>query len=275
MQQFDLSCYQQCADYVSERISFTPEIAVVMGSALGGFAGCIQNAVEIDYADIPHFPVPTVKFHDGKLICGNVGSKKVLCMAGRFHSYEGYTFEQLSIPVRMFRLLGIKKLILTNAAGGVNPAYRPGDIMLISDHIKFSSLSPLTGPNMDAFGERFVDLSDLYSAELRDRAKKCASAMGLPVREGVYMFFAGPQFETPAEICMARILGADAVGMSTVPEAIAAAHCGIRVLGISVITNMAAGMVPNARLTHEEVADTAHNVEDTFTTYIEKVITAI
>ena len=272
MQHFDLSYYQKSADYVKERIGCTPDLAIVMGSALGGFAEKIRNPVVIDYADIPNFPIPTVKYHDGKLICGDVGEKKVLCMAGRFHSYEGYSFEQLSIPVRMFRLLGIKTLILTNAAGGVNLSYRPGDIMLISDHIKLTSLSPLTGPNIEAFGERFPDLGDLYSAGMRNTAKRCAAEIGLAVREGVYMFFAGPQFETPAEIRMARILGADAVGMSTVPEAIAAAHCGMRVLGVSLITNMAAGVITDARLTHEEVARTAQDTEKVFTIFLEKVI---
>ncbi len=275
MQHFDLSYYQKSADYVKERIGCTPDLAIVMGSALGGFAEHIRNAVKLDYADIPNFPVSTVMYHDGKLICGDVGNKKVLCMAGRFHSYEGYSFEQLSIPVRMFRLLGIKTLILTNAAGGVNLSFRPGDIMLISDHIKLTSLSPLTGPNLEAFGERFPDLGDLYSAEMRNIAKRCASDIGLAVREGVYMFFAGPQFETPAEIRMARIIGADAVGMSTVPEAIAAAHCGMRVLGISLITNMAAGVIEDARLTHEEVARTAQDTEKVFTLFIEKVISEL
>ena len=275
MQHFDLSYYQKSADYVKERIGCTPDLAIVMGSALGGFAEHIRNTVVIDYADIPNFPVSTVKYHDGKLICGDVGNKKVLCMAGRFHSYEGYSFEQLSIPMRMFRLLGINTLILTNAAGGVNLSFRPGDIMLISDHIKLTSLSPLTGPNIEAFGERFTDLGDLYSAELRNTAKQCASDIGAAVREGVYMFFAGPQFETPAEIRMARILGADAVGMSTVPEAIAAAHCGMRVLGVSLITNMAAGVIADARLTHEEVARTAQDTEKVFTSFLEKVITEL
>lgn len=275
MHHFDLSYYQKSADYVKERIGCTPDLAIVMGSALGGFAEHIRNAVEFDYADIPNFPISTVMYHDGKLICGDVGNKKVLCMAGRFHSYEGYSFEQLSIPVRMFRLLGIETLILTNAAGGVNLSFRPGDIMLISDHLKLTSLSPLTGPNLEAFGERFPDLGDLYSAEMRSTAKRCASDIGLEVREGVYMFFAGPQFETPAEIRMARILGADAVGMSTVPEAIAAAHCGMRVLGISLITNMAAGVIEDARLTHEEVARTAQDTEKVFTIFIEKVISEL
>ena len=275
MQHFDLSYYQKSADYVKERIRCTPDLAIVMGSALGGFAEHIRNSVVIDYADIPNFPVSTVKYHDGKLICGDVDDKKVLCMAGRFHSYEGYSFEQLCIPVRMFRLLGINKLILTNAAGGVNLSYLPGDIMLISDHIKLTSLSPLTGPNIETFGERFPDLGDLYSAGMRNIAKRCASEIGLEVREGVYMFFAGPQFETPAEIRMARILGADAVGMSTVPEALTAAHCGMAVLGISVITNMAAGIVKDATLSHAEVAEMVETVSERFCDYLEEVVNCI
>ena len=275
MQHFDLSYYQESADYVKQRIRCVPDIAVVMGSALGGFADRLQDPVVIEYGDIPNFPVSTVKYHEGKLVCGALGEKKVLCMAGRFHHYEGYTFEQLSIPVRMFRLLGVQALILTNAAGGVNLSYQPGDIMLISDHIKLSSLSPLTGPNIDAFGERFFDVSDMYSTSMRDVARRCADSLDLPVKEGVYMFFAGPQFETPAEIRMARILGADAVGMSTVPEALAAAHCKMPVLGISVITNMAAGIVKESRFSHEEVAVTAGSIERRFTSFLEKVITEL
>ena len=250
----------------------TPDIGVVIGSALGRFTDIIQDPVIIDYSDIPNFLVSTVKFHDGKLIFGRVGEKKVLCMSGRFHLYEGYSMAQLSIPMRMFHLLGIKKVILTNAAGAVNPDYCPGDFMLISDHIKLTSLSPLIGPNIETFGDRFFDVSDMYSSSLRNKALCIAKEMRLSVHEGVYMYFAGPQFETPAEIRMASVLGADAVGMSTIPEALTAAHCKMQVLGISVITNMAAGIVPAARLSHEEVADTATRIAEDFSEYLKKVI---
>ena len=272
---YDISFFEKSADYVKNIIGEAPDVAVVMGSALGGFVNSIENPVEIPYADIPNFLVSTVEFHEGKLVYGKIGAKKVLCMAGRFHHYEGYSFAELSIPVRLFKLLGAKKTILTNAAGAVNPAYNPGNIMIIRDHIKFSSLSPMIGPNIPEFGDRFFDVGDMYTAELRKKALECAEGSGLTFREGVYMYFAGPQFETPAEIRMAHILGADAVGMSTVTEALTAAHCGMPVLAFSVITNMAAGIVKDAKLSHEEVAETAGQVSEKFAKYLTKVVEAI
>ena len=275
MEEFDVAFYWQAADYIRGIIRETPDVAVVLGSAMGPFTNKIRNTVEIDYADIPNFPVSTVAFHAGKLVFGTLGAKKVLCMSGRFHAYEGYNAVLLSMPVRVFHLLGVKQTILTNAAGAVNLSYSPGDVMIISDHIKLSSQSPMIGPNIPAFGDRFFDVSDMYTASLRKTALNCAKHSPLRFHEGVYMYFAGPQFETPAEIRMARILGADAVGMSTVPEALTAAHCGMPVLGFSVITNMAAGIVKEATLSHEEVANTMAVVNERFSDYLEEVINAI
>ena len=275
MDYYDYACYKQAAGYIKDIIKTAPDTAVVLGSALGGFTDKIRDRIEIDYSDIPNFPVSTVEFHAGKLIYGFIGNKKVLCMSGRFHAYEGYDFAKLSMPVRVFRLLGVKQTILTNAAGGVNPSFRPGDIMVISDHIKLTSQSPLIGPNISEFGERFFDVGDMYTASLRKIALQCAEKSKLTFHEGVYMYFAGPQFETPAEIRMARILGADAVGMSTVPEALTAAHCGMPLLGFSVITNMAAGIVKDAALSHAEVAETASVVSERFCDYLEDVILSL
>ena len=192
-------------------------------------------------------------------------------MSGRFHSYEGYDFEQLAIPVRLFKLLGVKQLIVTNAAGGVNEGYRPGDIMVISDHIKLNGASPMRGKNLPAFGDRFFDVSRMYTPRLRELALRLAKDTALRVHEGVYFFMPGPQFETPAEIRAIRLLGGDAVGMSTVTEALTAAHCGIELLGFSVITNMAAGMLDQP-LTTEEVSETGRMVEERFSAYLKSVI---
>jgi len=275
MSDYDFSYYKESADYVKGIIKVQPDTAVILGSGLGDFASEIENPVIIDYADIPNFPVSTVASHSGKLIFGNIGNKKVLCMAGRFHHYEGYSFKQLASPVRLFKLLKAKRVILTNAAGGVNESYAPGNIMIIKDHIKLSSLSPMQGINIPEFGERFFDVSNMYTASLRDTAKKCSEDSGLTFHEGVYMYFGGPQFETPAEIRMARLLGADAVGMSTVPEALTAAHCKMPLLGFSVITNMAAGVIPEARITHEEVGEEAGKISRKFSAYMKKVILSL
>ena len=272
MIEYNIAFFQKSADYVKNIIGEEPDTAVIMGSGLGGFENTLQNRIEIPYADIPNFLVSTVQYHAGKLVYGRIGTHKVLCMCGRFHHYEGYSFAELSIPIRLFKLLGVKRTILTNAAGGVNPEFNVGDIMIISDHIKLSSLSPMIGPNIEEFGSRFFDVSDMYTASLRKLAKERAAFSKLRFQEGVYMFFAGPQFETPAEIRMAGILGADAVGMSTVTEALTAAHCGMPVLAFSVITNMAAGIVKEAVLSHEEVAASVAVIERAFSEYLVDVI---
>mgnify|MGYP004555686125 FL=1 len=272
--EYTVEFFQKSADYVMSIIKDKPEIAIILGSGLGDFVSKIKNPIEIKYDDIPNFLVSTVASHAGKLIYGEVGGKKVICMAGRFHSYEGYDFEQLVIPVRLFKLLGVKATILTNAAGAVNKSYNVGDIMIVSDHIKLNGASPLRGKNLDFFGPRFFDVTDMYTKKLRKIALKCAEGSGLIFREGVYMFFPGPQFETPAEIRAARLLGADAVGMSTVTEALTAAHCSMPLLAFSVMTNMAAGVL-DCKLSDEEVGIAAAKIADRFGAYIEKVIAAI
>lgn len=263
--------YEQSADYVRARMPFAPQIAVILGSSLGPFAKRLQNTVEIDYHDIPNFPVSTAPGHAGKLIFGELAEKRLVCLAGRFHSYEGYDFEQLTQPVRLLKLLGVQALIVTNAAGGVNEGYRPGDIMVISDHIKLNGASPMRGKNLPEFGDRFFDVSRMYTPRLRELALRLAKDTALRVHEGVYFFMPGPQFETPAEIRAIRLLGGDAVGMSTVTEALTAAHCGIELLGFSVITNMAAGMLDQP-LTTEEVSETGRMIEERFSAYLKSVI---
>jgi purine-nucleoside phosphorylase len=272
--EYTLEYFQKSADYIRSIVPWSPEIAIVLGSFLGPFTDAIEDPIAIDYGDIPNFLVSTVQGHAGKLIFGTVAGRRVVCMSGRFHSYEGYDFEQLVIPVRLFKLLGVKALILTNAAGAVNAEYRPGDIMIVSDHIKLTGASPLRGKNVDEFGPRFFDVSRMYTPELRRLARACAEGTGLTLHEGVYMFFTGPQYETPAEIRAARILGADAVGMSTVTEALTAAHCGMPVLCLSVMTNMAAGVLEQP-LTSEEVLETATAVAKRFSVYLKKIIERI
>lgn len=271
---YDLDYFRKSADYVRSVINDEPEIAIILGSGLGDFASRIENPIEIRYEDIPNFLVSTVRSHAGKLIYGKAGGKKIICMSGRFHFYEGYDYEQLVIPIRLFKLLGVKTTILTNAAGAVNTDYKVGDIMIVSDHIKLNGASPLRGKNIDFFGPRFFDVTDMYTKKLRELALNCAEDSGLTFREGVYMFFTGPQFETPAEIRAARILGADAVGMSTVTEALTAAHCSMPLLAFSVMTNMAAGVL-DQKLSDEEVGIAAAKISERFGKYIEKVISQI
>lgn len=271
---YSLAYFQKSADFLRSKTAFTPETAIVLGSCLGPFAREIRDPVEVDYADIPNFLLSTVSSHAGKLIFGTVAGKRVVCMSGRFHSYEGYSFEELVIPVRVLKLLGVKALILTNAAGAVNRDYRPGDVMVLRDHIKLNGSSPLRGPNAEDFGPRFFDVSRMYTPELRALALDCARGSPLRVHEGTYMFFPGPQFETPAEIRAARFLGADAVGMSTVTEALTAAHCGLPLLALSVITNMAAGVLDRP-LSGEEVDEAAEKAAGPFSEYMKTIIAAI
>ncbi len=269
--QYSYDYYKKSADYVKARAPFEPKIGLVLGSALGPLAAQLEDAVEIDYKDIPNFLVSTAPDHAGKLIFGRLEGKELVCMSGRFHSYEGYDFEQLAAPMRLMKLLGVQAVILTNAAGGVNPSYKRGDVMIIRDHIKLTGASPLRGKNVDAFGERFFDVCDMYTPRLRKLALSCAEGSGLTVHEGVYFFMTGPQFETPAEIRAISILGGDAVGMSTVTEALTAAHCKLPILGISVITNMAAGISPEP-LTSEEVSETGRMIAGDFSRYIRRVM---
>ena len=263
--------YEESAAYVRARMPFAPQIAVILGSSLGPFAENLRAAVEIDYHDIPNFPVSTAPGHAGKLIFGELAGKKLVCLSGRFHSYEGYDFAQLTQPVRLLKQLGVRTLIVTNAAGGVNLGYRPGDFMLIADQIKLNGASPLRGQNLDEFGPRFFATTRMYTPELRTLAKRCAAELGIGVKEGVYFFMPGPQFETPAEIRAIRILGGDAVGMSTVTEALTAAHCGLPILGLSVITNMAAG-VTGAALSGAEVNETGAAIGAKFSAYLKSIL---
>ena len=268
---YDYEYFRTAADYIKERMPFTPDIAIVLGSALGPLAQNIENPTVIDYKDIPNFLISTVASHAGKLIFGTVAGKKVVCMSGRFHFYEGYSFEQLVIPVRVMKLLGVKALILTNAAGAVNTGYRPGDIMVVSDHILFTGYSPMRGPNVDEFGPRFYDVTRMYTPELRNLALDRAKFTKLRVHQGVYFFMPGPAYETPAEIRAIRMLGGDAVGMSTFTEALTAAHCELKLLCLSVMTNMAAG-IQDRPLTTEEVSEVGRTISEDFSAYIADII---
>lgn len=230
----------------------TPRVAVVLGSGLGGVADALEDGVEIPYSDIPHFVESTVQGHDGKLILGSLGGVHVALMKGRAHFYEGYSMDEVTLPVRVFKLLGIGSLILTNAAGGTAPHLAPGALMAITDHINLMGENPLLGPNDERFGPRFPDMTSTYTPAYVEAAHQAAREIGVVLFEGVYMALRGPSYETPAEIRMMRKLGADAVGMSTVPEAVVARHCGMQILAISCITNVAAGL-STAQIDHSEV----------------------
>lgn len=262
------------AEYIREQISLRPTIGLVLGSGLGDFADTLEDAVRIPYSQIPNFPVPTVPGHSGALVFGRKCGQTVVVLQGRIHYYEGLPQQEITLPIRVLAALGVKTLVLTNACGGVNLSFRPGDLMLISDHINFSGANPLIGPNLDAFGPRFPDMSDLYTASVRAAIKEAASAAGIELQEGVYAMYSGPNYETPAEIRMFRILGADTVGMSTVPEALVAGQCGMQVVGVSCITNMAAGVLPQ-KLSHAEVMETADRVRDKFRKLIDLILTVV
>ena len=258
------SHYQQSADLIRSRMGdFTPDIALVLGSGLGFLGDMVEQPVAIPYGDIPHFPHSTAPGHAGRLVLGTLAGKRVAVMQGRMHHYEGWSYEEVSYPVRVLKLIGCETLILTNAAGCVNTAWAPGDIMVISDQIKIFMESPLRGENLAEFGPRFPDMSKMYSPALRTLAHESARELGLELREGVYCYFPGPQFETPAEVRLARTLGGDAVGMSTAPEAIVAVHAGMEVLGFSLMTNMGAGILDQP-LSGEEVNATAEACREQF-----------
>jgi len=259
---------------IRSRTTVEPRIAVVLGSGLGGFADDFDEAVAIPYEDIPGFVRSTAQGHAGRLVIGKVDSVPVLAMQGRVHYYEGYSLEEVTFPVRTFSLLGIKTLILTNAAGGINVQLTQGALMVISDHLNLMGVNPLRGPNDERFGPRFPDMSTVYSPELQELVVEEAKAINVEVRRGIYGALSGPSYETPAEIHLLRGLGADAVGMSTVPEAIVARHMGLEVLGISCITNMAAG-ISDEPINHEEVMATGDRVRATFTELLQRVIGAI
>lgn len=272
----NMQTYRAAAEYITARLPKQPQIAVVLGSALGALAETVAasaDSVTIDYGEIPHFLRSTAPYQAGKLVCGTFAGKYIACFSGRFHHYEGYSDEQLAIPVRVMKLMGIETLILTNAAGAVNKEYRVGDIMVVCDHIKLMGDSPARGENYDELGPRFFDMSEAYTPALRRLALDCAQRLGQGerTREGVYFYTLGPQYETPAEIRAIRLLGGDAVGMSTVTETITASHCGMQVLALSVMTNMAAGVLPQ-RLTSEEVGAAGVEASERFIALLEAVI---
>ena len=257
-----------------EAVCGKAEVAVILGSGLGGYVEALEDAKYMDYKDIPGFPVSTAPGHAGRWYAGKLHGKSVCMMQGRFHAYEGYDLREVTMPIRVMQRLGVKTLIVTNASGGVNTAFAPGDLMLMTDFINLSGKNPLTGPNLDEFGPRFPDMSHAYDVKLQGLTQEVADKLGVALQKGVYCWMNGPCYESPAEIRMARTLGADAVGMSTVPETIVARHSGIDVLGISCITNTAAGILDQP-LTHQEVMETGEKVKDTFRALIDGVIQAM
>ena len=256
--------YQASADAIRSRLGgFEPKVALVLGSGLGYLGDLVEHAIVVPYGEIPHFKHSTAPGHKGQLVFGTLAGQPVAVMQGRMHHYEGYSYEEVAYAVRVLRLLGCQTLFVTNAAGGVNYSFHAGDLMLITDQIKIFLESPLRGENLPEFGPRFPDSSYLYTPKLQALAKQQARALDIDLKTGVYMYFPGPQYETPAEIRMARILGADAVGMSTAPEVITAGHCGMDVLGITLVSNMAAGVLPQ-KLTEQEVLDAAEAAKEKF-----------
>ena len=260
--------YQQSAGYIRDRLgAFTPKVAMILGSGLGFLGDVVEDAIAIPYGEIPHFKASTAPGHKGRLVFGTLSGQKVAVMQGRMHHYEGYSYEDVSYAVRVLRLLGCDTLIVTNAAGCVRTDWQAGDLMLITDQIKLFSESPLRGENLPQFGPRFPDASHLYTPRLQQLARKVAASQGVTLREGIYFYCYGPQYETPAEVRAARILGGDAVGMSTAPEVIVAAHCGMQVLGFTLLSNMAAGILDQP-LSEQEVLDAAAAARETFSSLV-------
>ncbi|MEK3743358.1 purine-nucleoside phosphorylase [Brevibacillus sp. FSL K6-0770] len=257
--------------FIEPKLSEKPTIGLVLGSGLGVLADEIENPVVIPYHEIPGFTVSTVVGHKGQLVIGKLQGKQVVAMQGRFHFYEGHGLDAVVFPIRVMKLLGVETIIVTNAAGGINEGYDPGDLMLISDHLNMTFRNPLIGPNDDELGARFPDMSEAYSKELRQLARQVASEQGIKLREGVYVGLLGPSYETPAEIRMLRQLGGDAVGMSTVPEVIVARHMKVKVLGISCISNMAAGILEQP-LSHDEVMETTEKVKAQFLALVNGIV---
>ncbi|PLS01643.1 purine-nucleoside phosphorylase [Neobacillus cucumis] len=270
----NIESIQNAAQFLKEKYQNAPKLGLILGSGLGVLADEIENPVKIPYNQIPDFPISTVEGHAGQLVFGLLNGVEVVAMQGRFHFYEGYSMDKVTFPVRVMKEMGVEVLIVTNAAGGVNESFSPGDLMIITDHINNMGTNPLIGPNDAKLGVRFPDLSEAYSKELRRMAKDIAGRLNLNVKEGIYFGNPGPVYETPAEIRMIRVLGGDAVGMSTVPEVIVARHSGIKVLGISCISNMAAGILDQP-LTHDEVIETTEKVKADFLLYIKEIVKVI
>jgi purine-nucleoside phosphorylase len=266
--------FNESLSYLKAAYPHAPQVGIVLGSGLGNFSDEVEIEAEINYSDIPHFPLSTVEGHKGKLIFGNLSGRKVVCMAGRFHFYEGYDAEQVVFPIRIMKLLGIKALLLSNAAGGVNPDFNVGDLMIITDHVSFFTRNPLIGKNISGFGPRFPDMSEPYKKELIQKAKDIGKRLGISLREGVYYGVTGPTFETRAEYKLVHALGGDAVGMSTVQECIVANHMGLPVFAMSVITDIGIREDEN-KITHEEVLHAAKKAEPNFAAIFKELIKAI
>ena len=261
---FTFAQYQESADYIKEKIGgFIPKVAMVLGSGLGFLGDVVEHPTAIPYGEIPHFKASTAPGHAGRLVFGTLAGRNVAVMQGRMHHYEGYDYDEVSYAVRVLRLLGCDTLIVTNAAGCVRTDWQAGDLMLITDHIKMFSESPLRGANLPEFGVRFPDASHLYTVRLQETARRAAAELSIPLREGVYFYCYGPQYETPAEIRAVRLLGGDAVGMSTAPEVVVAGHCGMEVLGLTLLSNMAAGILDQP-LSEQEVLDAAAAAREKF-----------
>ena len=269
-----LNLIHKTADYIKKESSFNPEIGIILGTGLGGLVKEINIKKSISYQDIPNFPVSTVEGHQGKLILGELGGKNVVAMQGRFHFYEGYTMNEVVFPVRVMKFLGIKKLVVSNASGGVNPNFEIGDIMIINDHINLFPTNPLIGPNINALGTRFPDMSDAYDPTLIKKIQSIAKELSIKIVNGVYAGLTGPTLETPAEYSYIRNIGADAVGMSTVPEVIAARHMQIPCFGLSIITDLG---VPGkiVKVTHQDVQNVASKAEQDLTKLIKKLLESI
>ena len=265
---------QETAAWLSERHGAAPAVGIVLGSGLGEFARALKEAVVCAYTDVPNWPASAVVGHAGQLVVGTIGGKRVAALSGRVHYYEGHDLQTVTFGIRALAAYGVRTIILTNAAGGINLAFTPGTLMLIDDHINLLGSNPLVGANEERFGGRFPDMTEVYSRRLRGMAVEAAAALGQPLARGIYLAVHGPSYETPAEIRAFRTLGADAVGMSTVPEAIVARHMGVEVLGISCITNPAAGVLPQP-LVHDEVMEVATRVRTEFSALLEAVIERI
>lgn len=264
----------KCYDSIKEKIDFKPEIALILGSGLGDYGDSIKVEATLDYHDIEGFPVSTVPGHKGRFIFGYVGDVPVVCMQGRVHYYEGYDMSDVVLPTRLMKLMGAKVLFLTNAAGGIQLGMRAGDLMLITDHISCFVPSPLIGPNMDKLGPRFPDMSNVYDKDLQQIVRKAAAELDIEIKEGTYVQLSGPNYETPKEVALLRTLGADATGMSTVCEAMVANHMGMKIVGISCISNLACGISP-VPLSHEEVQQTADEVAPKFKDLVTRIIEKI
>ncbi len=261
---------KEASAFIQSKIDRTPEIAMVLGSGLGVVGELLEEPVYIEYSDIPNFPVSTVVGHKGRLVFGMLEGKDVVIMQGRFHYYEGYSMQECTFPIRVFYELGIRKLVLTNAAGGVNSSLAPADLVLLEDHINIMGVSPLIGKNMDEYGTRFPSLLDVYSKEFNKKVEAEAEALGIGLKKGVYFYMTGPQYETAAEIRLVRAMGGDVVGMSTVPEAVVAAHMQMRTTGISCVTNMTGDAVED--LKHEDVMEISRQVEDKFVALVRRIV---